>query len=419
MIIVLEIIYTVVNFEIPQNDLKSFFPYIMLLVIITVIIAMVLLVATYHFTRWFNEEITPLNSTKSFFYYGVLNVIGAVTTSSISTWSILSHGIIFLPVSGSSLIVYIIIIFIIIAGYICVVAAFIMEIVAGIKIYIRINDIITGKDYLKNQPINQQEYTQIEPNDLRIFRTLVVVFNASIILYLVGSLISLFIGNLASIFSVIGYIALTYGVYKLSKKYKPFGSSKKIIFLFLLIIILEISFLIVGFVIYPINFTSLDFAPINLLQIVISGLIALLFLVAMYNFTQWFNKEITPFNKTQVFWWFNLVNLIPVGMGIMNIYAWFGYNSIPEPFHSSREALFPQYVLWVFLLYLIIVVIGIIAFISVIVTGVAYSNNQPYDQQPSGQSKNFIQQTGTKICQNCGISLDPNSTFCGNCGIKI
>lgn len=54
--------------------------------------------------------------------------------------------------------------------------------------------------------------SQIEPGDLKLLKNLVVIFIMTVVLFLVVTITN---GNTGSIFTVVGYAALTYGIYRL------------------------------------------------------------------------------------------------------------------------------------------------------------------------------------------------------------
>lgn len=297
---------------------------------------------------------------------------------------------------------------------------------------------------------------QFDQADLQSFRTYSLVFLLSTFGAIVGNLIY---PELGAIVRIIGYLLLTYGIYMFSKKYTDLASGMKVVYLFALVILLDLASVVVT-LLYPEPSYSLTdtasvqsalkaYLPFLMIGLAFSIVVSFVLLFATYYFTHWFNEGMTPFNQTQAFWYFGLFNFIGVivaGFGSWSLLSYIANNSF-----SVSSGNIPSSVVTASLITLVGAVIALAAGITLIVasfkiyyrlndmvTGKAYFKggppNQGYGQQPPNQpysQPNFNQQppsqppsqtpgqTETKFCRNCGTPLDPNVQFCQNCGTKV
>ena len=303
---------------------------------------------------------------------------------------------------------------------------------------------------------------KIEQSDLQSFRTYSLVFLFSTFGAIIGNLA---LAGLGSLIEIIGYLSLTYGIYMLSKKYPNLQSGMKVAYLFVVIILLDIVSAIVTLT-YPEPTYSLTngssaqsiiqaYLPILLIGLGFSIVISFVLLFASYYFTHWFNEEITPFNTTQAFWYFGLLNFIGViiaGFGSYTLFTFLANNSI-----NLSSGTVPSGLLTASLITLVGGVFALAGAITLIVSSfkIYYRVNDivsgkaffkgpnqpqgygqpPYGQQPPYSQQSFSQPAGqpssqqtstqysgqaeTVFCRNCGTQLEKGATFCGNCGTKV
>lgn len=330
------------------------------------------------------------------------------------------------------------------------------------------------------KPVN----SQIEQGDLNSFKNYVIILIISMLVPLVTGVIS---SSLGPFIKVIGYAAFAYGIYVLSKKYDFLNSGMKVVYLFLLIIVLQIISIVISLAIpQPILLSSADitnylnnlssYLPFLFVNLLISVLISIVLLFATYYFTQWFNEELTPFNQTQAFWYYGILNVI--GTILLGITSYLSLNALANSSSNLTATVAPTSTVpvstalssnLVGLVFVVLAgaIVGLAAFIMEIVAGVKiynrvtdiatgkiYFRNQPYgqpaygqppygqpaysqqppnqsygqqsfsQQPPNNQTQTFTQetsssQTGTKFCRNCGSKLEENVTFCQNCGTRV
>lgn len=111
-----------------------------LIILLEIQFGIITLITAYYLTLWL-DIIFSFNKTKSYYYYGLLYWFGTIIGEAgliISDYSTNSGFSIFM------------------VGVILTLAAFIVEIVAGFKIYTRVNDLLIGKT---GQIVYQQPYT--------------------------------------------------------------------------------------------------------------------------------------------------------------------------------------------------------------------------------------------------------------------